>query len=94
MFVYQDEKLYAKIDDKLVGVSATPTGIISTKYTTKYKDGQVLTLDEVNRKFGIYQGKVLMFPEEKKKVDIEVGDKNGAVGVVKKTTKSTGRKSK
>lgn len=81
MFVYQDGKLYAEVDNKLVGVSITPTGVSTNKYTTTFVDGQVLTLDEVLRKFGVYT-----FPE--------LGEENGTVEDNEKVVKPTRRKSK
>lgn len=53
MFVYQNEKLYAEVDDTLVGVNITPTGVSLLKMeTATYENGKKLTLGEVRCKFG------------------------------------------
>lgn len=91
MFVYQNDKLYAEHDNKLVGVSITPTGTsYHNDYSTKFSEGQVLTTFEVYCKFGIFEGGSYKFPIDKK-----VGEKiENTTGNDEDVVKPTRRKSK
>lgn len=88
MFVYQNDKLYVLSDDKLVGVTITPTQHILNDVAEEYVDGLVLTIQEVYAKFGIAGGQSYVFPTE--------GEKHGVTKSSEGETKPTtrGRKPK
>lgn len=71
MFVYQNNKLFVKTGEVLVGVNVAPTGITLVGERTTFIDGDILTLSEVKCRFGEYY----TFPSE-------VGEDNVGLGEV------------